>query len=212
MAKKILLLEDDRLLAETIQEMLEDDNYHVDLAITGGEAADLSYENSYDLYIFDINVPEIDGFKLLESLRNASDKTPTIFMSAMVDINSISKGFELGAEDYLKKPFFPEELLIRVRAKLLVEEELFTCGDFSYDEKHNEFKKAGVRLSLGEVQQALFEQFYHNVGRTIDKDILLECLTQPSSTALRVAINKLKQTTGLPIENVRGVGYVLEAC
>ncbi len=212
MAKKILLLEDDRLLAETIQEMLEDNNYHVDLALSGDEAAELSYENSYDLYIFDINVPEIDGFKLLESLRNASDKTPTIFMSAMVDINSISKGFELGAEDYLKKPFFPEELLIRVKAKLAVKEELFICGDFSYDEKNNEFKKAGVRLSLGEVQQALFDQFYHNIGRTIDKDILLECLTQPSSTALRVAINKLKQTTGLPIENVRGVGYVLEAC
>jgi len=212
MAKKILLLEDDKLLAETIQEMLEDSGYHVDLALTGDEAADLSYESSYDLYIFDINVPEIDGFELLESLRNASDKTPTIFMSAMVDINSITKGFELGAEDYLKKPFFPEELLIRVKAKLIVKEELFTCGDFTYDEKNNEFKKAGVRLSLGEVQQALFEQFYHNIGRTIDKDILLECLTQPSSTALRVAINKLKQTTGLPIENVRGVGYVLEAC
>jgi DNA-binding response OmpR family regulator len=212
MANKILLLEDDRLLAETIQEMLEDNGYQVDLAVTGAEAADLSYENAYALYIFDINVPEIDGFDLLESLRNASDKTPTIFMSAMVDINSISKGFELGAEDYLKKPFFPEELLIRVKAKLTVKKGIFTCGDFTYDEKNNEFTKAGSRLSLGEVQHALFDQFYHNIGRTIDKDILLECLTQPSSTALRVAINKLKQTTGLPIENVRGIGYVLEAC
>lgn len=212
MSSKILLMEDDILLGETLKEMLEDNAYQVDLATSGEEAVELCYENTYALYVFDINVPEIDGFELLESLRNASDKTPTIFMSAMVDINSISKGFELGAEDYLKKPFFPEELLIRVKAKLSVREELFTCGDFTYDEKNNEFKKAGVRLSLGEVQQKLFEEFYHNIGRTIDKDILLECLTQPSATALRVAINKLKQTTGLPIENVRGVGYVLETC
>lgn len=212
MSKKILLLEDDRLLAETIKEMLEENSYHVDLALTGGEAADFSYENNYDLYIFDINVPEIDGFELLEGLREASDKTATIFISAMVDIEHISKGFELGAQDYLKKPFYPEELLVRVNAKLSKSNTLFVCGDFTYNEQKNEFKKAEIRLSLGEVQQELFKQFYHNQGNVVDKAILLECLESPSSTALRVAINKLRQTTGLPIENVRGVGYVLEAC
>jgi len=212
MSKKILLLEDDRLLAETIKEMLEENSYHVDLALTGGEAADFSYENNYDLYIFDINVPEIDGFELLEGLREASDKTATIFISAMVDIEHISKGFELGAQDYLKKPFYPEELLVRVNAKLSKSNTLFVCGDFTYNEQKNEFKKAEIRLSLGEVQQELFKQFYHNQGNVVDKTILLECLESPSSTALRVAINKLRQTTGLPIENVRGVGYVLEAC
>jgi len=210
MSNKILLLEDDLPLAETLKELLEDNSYQVDLATTGDEAADLTYENSYDLYIFDINVPEIDGFELLEGLREASDKTPTIFISAMVDVGHISKGFELGAQDYLKKPFFPEELLIRVNAKLSKSDALFVCGDFTYNEQKNEFKKADIRLSLGEVQQELFKQFYHNQGDVIDKDILLECLESPSSTALRVAINKLKQTTGLPIENVRGVGYVLE--
>ena len=208
---KILFLEDDPVIADIVRDFLGE-SYEVQHCFDSETALQYAEDEDFALYIFDINVPEIDGFDLLESLRNASDKTPTIFMSAMVDINSISKGFELGAEDYLKKPFFPEELLIRVKAKLTVKEELFTCGDFTYDEKNNEFTKAGHRLSLGEVQQALFDQFYHNIGRTIDKDILLECLTQPSSTALRVAINKLKQTTGLPIENVRGVGYVLEAC
>lgn len=212
MMYKILLLEDDTLLALTLKEMLEDEGYSVDLALDGDEAAEYAYHNRYDLYIFDINVPEIDGFELLKALRDASDKTATLFMSAMVDIKSISKGFELGAQDYLKKPFYPEELLIRVKAKLSVPDELYVCGDFTYNEKKNEFKKAGERLSLGEVQQKLFREFYHNQDRVIDKELLLECLENPSSTALRVAINKLKQTTGLPIENVRGVGYVLEAC
>lgn len=212
MMYKILLLEDDTLLAQTLKEMLEDEGYDIDLALDGDEAAEYAYHNRYDLYIFDINVPEIDGFELLKALRDASDKTATLFMSAMADIKSISKGFELGAQDYLKKPFYPEELLIRVKAKLSVGDTLFVCGDFTYDEKKNEFKKAGERLSLGEVQQRLFREFYHNQDRVIDKELLLECLENPSSTALRVAISKLKQTTGLPIENVRGVGYVLEAC
>lgn len=210
MSKKILLLEDDRLLAETLHEMLEDNAYEVDLALTGDEAAELSYANSYDLYIFDINVPDIDGFELLDSLRNADDKTPTIFMSALVDIQNIAKGFELGAEDYLKKPFFPEELLIRVNAKLSSSSDIFTVGDFSFDEKNNTYTYKGKRLSLGSSQQTLFMSLYENRGKVVDKEILLECLEHPSSTALRVAINKLKQTTGLKIENLRGVGYVLE--
>lgn len=211
LSNKILLLEDDELLGETLKEMLEENGYEVDLATDGEEAAELCYENSYALYVFDINVPEIDGFKLLESLRNASDRTPTIFMSAMVDLHSISKGFTLGAEDYLKKPFFPEELLIRINAKLPQTDKLFTYEDFSYKEKSNEYKKGEKRLSLGEVQEKLFKLFYQNRGKIILKDELLECLEIPSSSALRVAINKLKQTTGLPIENIRGVGYVLEA-
>ena len=210
MAKKILLLEDDRLLAETLHEMLEENTYEVDLAVTGDEAADLSYENSYDLYIFDINVPDIDGFELLDSLRNANDQTPTIFISALVDIKNIAKGFELGAEDYLKKPFFPEELLIRVKAKLPLTSDLFISGDFSFDEQNNAYTYKGERLSLGNSQQALFKSLYENRGKVVDKEILLECLENPSSTALRVAINKLKQTTGLSVENLRGVGYVLE--
>jgi DNA-binding response OmpR family regulator len=71
----------------------------------------------YDLYLFDINVPDMNGFDLLEQLRNAEDLTPTIFISALSDIASITKGFALGADDYLKKPFYPEELLVRVEAK-----------------------------------------------------------------------------------------------
>jgi DNA-binding response OmpR family regulator len=106
MMQKILLLEDDYELAETLQELLEDHGYSVDLVHTGNAAIDLSYENSYDLYVFDINVPDISGIELLESLRNAEDTTPTIFISALVDLNTIAKGFEVGADDYIKKPFF----------------------------------------------------------------------------------------------------------
>ena len=210
MSKKILLLEDDKLLAETLQELLTDEGYNVTLVPDGGTAADTAYDNTFDLYIFDINVPEINGLELLESLRGADDKTPAIFISALVDMNSISKGFEVGADDYIKKPFFPEELLIRVNAKLAHQtSDTITYNDLSFDPTTKVLRKNGHPLPLGEVQEKLFELFITNVDAVLDKEILMEALEKPSPTALRVALTKLKQTTRLDIQNLRGIGYIL---
>lgn len=211
MAKNILLLEDDTLLAETLQELLQSEGYEVTLVLDGGAAADASYEHKFDLYIFDINVPEINGLELLESLRSADDKTPAIFISALVDLNSISKGFQVGADDYIKKPFFPEELLIRVNAKLAHQSASIVYGNLEYDPQTKVLRKEGRALALGEVQERLFDLFIHNIDKVLDKDILMENLEKPSPAALRVALTKLKQTTGLNIQNLRGVGYILES-
>lgn len=210
MKNNILLLEDDILLAQTLQELLEMEGYSVTLALRGDEAIDLSFDNKYDLYIFDINVPDITGIDLLKSLREADDKTPTIFISALVDIQSISKAFEVGAEDYIKKPFFPQELLIRVNAKLAHKSSKILYKDLEYDPKTKTLRKGSQLLSLGEVQEKLLNVFLTNRGQVIDKEILLDCLEKPSPTALRVAITKLKQTTGIDIKNLRGVGYTIE--
>jgi len=210
--QKILLLEDDRALGETLEELLREDGYDVDWVVDGAEAADKTFEQKYDLYIFDINVPEIDGFDLLESLRNAEDNTPTIFISALVDIKTIAKGFDLGAYDYIKKPFFPEELLIRVNAKLSKNLSIIKCGDIEFDPIRGILKKNGNIVPLGEVQLSLLRHFLKNIGQVIDKTVLMDCLEHPSSTALRVAINKLKEKTGLEFKNIRGVGYLLETC
>ncbi len=211
MAKNILLLEDDTLLAETLQELLQSEGYDVTLVMDGGAAADASYEGSFDLYIFDINVPEINGLELLESLRGADDKTPAIFISALVDLNSISRGFAVGADDYIKKPFFPEELLIRVNAKLAQESTSMNYADLEYDPQTKMLRKSGRAIAMGDVQERLFDLFMHNIDQVLDKEILLESLEKPSPTALRVALTKLKQTTGLNIKNLRGVGYILES-
>jgi DNA-binding response OmpR family regulator len=210
MNKNILLLEDDILLAQTLQELLEMEGYSVTLAFRGDEAIDLSYDNKYDLYIFDINVPDITGLDLLKSLREADDKTPTIFISALIDMQSISKAFEVGAEDYIKKPFFPEELLIRVNAKLASKNSKILYKNLEYDPAAKTLRIDSQLVSLGEVQEKLLNTLLTNRGQVIDKDILLDCLEHPSPTALRVAITKLKQTTGLDIKNLRGVGYTVE--
>lgn len=210
MKKRILLLEDDLLLGQTLVELLESERYSVTLARSGDEAAERSYESGFDLYIFDINVPDINGIELLKSLREADDKTPTIFISALVDLGSISKAFAVGAEDYIKKPFFPEELLIRVNAKLGEKNSTIKYNDLEYNPKTKTLKKDGQTIALGEVQEQLFGLFIRNISQVITQDMLLECLEKPSSSALRVALTKLKQTTGLNIKNLRSVGYIVE--
>jgi DNA-binding response OmpR family regulator len=210
MKKRILLLEDDLILGQTLVELLVSEGYSVTLARGGDEAVDAAYENRFDLYIFDINVPDINGLELLKSLRDADDKTPTVFISALVDLGSISKAFEVGAEDYIKKPFFPQELLIRVNAKLAQKNSTIKYNDLEYNPKTKTLKKGLQTIALGEVQEQLFSLFIKNIGKVITQDMLLECLEKPSSSALRVALTKLKQTTGLNIKNLRAVGYIVE--
>ena len=208
--KKILLLEDEYDLAETLKELLEENSLSVDMVHTGNDAVEASYENSYDLYIFDINVPDMTGLELLESLRDADDNTPAIFISALVDMKSISKAFEIGAEDYIKKPFFPQELLIRVEAKLLQSTKTINYKNVKYIPNSKTLYVDDKIVALGEVQESLCDLFMHNIGNVLDKNILMDALTHPSDSALRVAVNKLKQTTGLELKNIRGVGYILE--
>ena len=207
---RILLLEDDELLSLTIVELLELEGFEVEKANTGNEAIDLSYDEKFDLYIFDINVPDINGIELLSSLREASDDTPTIFISALIDLNSMTKAFEAGGYDYIKKPFFPEELLLRINTKLSLDNQNIKYNDLEYNQINKILKKEGQIISLGEVQSRLFEQFIQNIGKIVAKEILLDVMDKPSNTALRVAITKLKQTTGLDIKNIRGIGYTIE--
>lgn len=207
----LLVLEDDASLGKTIVEILKEENYHVDLATDGAEAAELTFANKYDMYIFDINVPEVDGLELLRQLRASGDETPAIYITALVDLNSITKGFEAGAEDYLKKPFYPEELLMRVNARLArALPDTITYMDITYHPQTKEIFKDQKIVSLGSVQSRIFDILMHNIGKVIQKDSLLDLLEHPSDTALRVAMSKLKQKLDIEITNVRGLGYILE--
>ena len=211
MNTKILLLEDDRILSQSIKELLESESFVVDLAEDGEEAVELTYSNKYDLYLLDINVPKIDGFELLESLRNASDNTPTIFISAMIDIKTMTKGFNLGADDYIKKPFDPEELILRISSKIKKETECIVYKDLVYNPMTRELKKDNHLLSLSVMLLDMFHILITSKNQVVDKMVLEECMQHPSAQALRVAVNKLKKITDLPIKNIRGVGYIFES-
>lgn len=190
--------------------MLLESGYEVDWVMDGDAACEASWQKRYDLYIFDINVPQINGFDLLEQLRNANDTTPAFFISAMTDISAMAKGFRIGADDYIKKPFYPQELLLRLEARFLKKQVLLSYGKISYNPKNDEIKKDGKFLSLGDVQLPLLKLFITNIGRILSKESLFDVMEHPSESALRVAINKLKSTTEWEIINIRGIGYRIE--
>ena len=209
--KKILLLEDDIDLSEIISEFIEEEGYEVTVVNSGYDAADETFNKGYDLYIFDINVPDMNGLELLESLRNVSDKTPTIIISALVDFKTIQKAFDVGADNYIKKPFFPEELLIYINLKLKDNKRnTLVYNDLVYDTRTKLLRKNGEIVHLGKVQLNIFDLLISNIGILIEKDELLNCLDKYSEFALRTAINKLKNNTGLDIKNVRGLGYIVD--
>jgi len=206
---KILLLEDDPVLAKTIKKFLEKNNYEVDWARDGEDASELVYENRYDLYLFDINLPRFNGDDLLLSLREADDKTPAILISALVDIDSITKGFQSGADDYIKKPFDPQELLVRIRSKTKELKKSITYKDYTIYLDEDKIFYKDEELYLSAVHKNIFLALVKNYPNPVVKDELMLYLESQTDLALRVNITKLKQKLSLDIQNVRGVGYKL---
>jgi DNA-binding response OmpR family regulator len=206
---KILLLEDDSILSETLVEILTHHGFKVTVVHSANQAIETTFENSYDLYLFDINLPDMSGIELLQILKEADDPTPTIFISANVDIETIAKGFEVGAEDYIKKPFMPEELLIRLNAKL-ANKIVIKQQNISYNIISDDIFVDGEKIYLSYAQFRLFDILFKNIGRVVNKDTLLEVSEYGSDNALRVAIKKLKTIFGIEIKNIRGLGYTIE--
>ena len=213
---RILLVEDDEILSETLLELLEFEGYEVSLATRGNDALELSSLGEFELFILDVNIPDFNGFELLQMLREASNLTPAIFLTSMNDIKSLSKGFELGAEDYVKKPFDFDELMVRIKAILRK----------SFDSQNDELKYANMlyKISTNELfnlqnelisvrpqERKLLQIFFKNLDKTVDKEDLLYELgsdAEASEGALRVYLSKLRKL-GLEIVSQKGIGYRL---
>jgi len=204
---KILLLEDDPNLAKTLVEYLTYNSYDVTWTKDGEEALDASYTYSYDLYLFDINVPLLNGVDLLQSLRDAEDFTPTIIISAQIDVGSVTQGFRAGADDYVKKPFDPDELLVRIQAKTAKLKEIIKCKNFELNVQTSEIKQEGKVVDLSFIQKNILIALIQNYPNPLTKDEILLLLDKPTDLALRVNISKLKKNVHITLENVRGVGY-----
>ena len=205
---KLLLLEDDHILSETLQLFLTKEGYDVDTALSIEQAEELTFHNNYDLYLLDINLPQGNGLDLLKSLRYAEDTTPTIFITALTDMHSMSEGFQLGAIDYIKKPFDPQELLIRIAAKFATDTIIYK--HLEYDPQSKIIRVNSVIIDLANVQCKIFEKLLCQSGSVVTKEELYKCLENVSDTALRVAITKIKQKLNIDIKNIRGKGYILE--
>ncbi len=207
---RILLLEDDEMLLQTVKSLLIDQNYSVTAVKNIDQALDETFKKSFDLYLFDINVPFGSGIDLLKDLRDGGDKTPTFFITALKDIKSISKGFDAGCDDYIKKPFDFDELLVRVEAILKKNNPFVRYRNIKCNQEEDRIYKDDKEVELGEVSKNIASLFLNNIGKIIHKEQLFDLMRKPSDVALRVQINKLKTELGLNIKNIRGLGYKLE--
>jgi DNA-binding response OmpR family regulator len=213
---KVLLLEDDLLFGESIMDVLEEEGFEVVLCRNGQEALDETYKNHFDLYLLDINVPLIDGLSLLKELRRANDTTPTIYLTSHQEIETLSKAFEIGADDYLKKPFNTDELLVRIQALIRRHKgkTRHCVGELCLDELHKCILQGGKEIPFSLKEYQLMALFIRNAGEIVTKEMIMDTLWNPSETisdgAVRVYINRLKQEIGSEsIVNIRGVGYRL---
>ena len=213
---KILLLEDDKILAETLKELLESENHNISISVNSQAALDLSYKNSFDIFLFDVNLTDFSGFELLKMLRENGCNTPAIFLTSLDDISSLSKGFEVGADDYVKKPFDFDELLIRIQAQLRkvykTYEDILKYKDLVYKiSTHELLDNNNNLITLTPQEKKLCAMLFQNIDNTLTKeDILYELDIEGESSegALRVYISKLRKV-GLEIQTLKGIGYRL---
>lgn len=215
---KILLLEDEVMLNESICEYLESKGHSVFACFDGLSAMDSIKNNSYDLLILDINVPNIDGLTLLENLHKEKLHVATIYISALVDIEDISRAYDLGCYDYLKKPFHLKELSLRVdRLKLSNDTprvHLRLSKNYSYDQEHNTLLFNQEAQTLTKKQSQIIDLLARNRSVVVDFEQFRIYVWDEQiidNATIRAEINRLKKFLKEDIIiNVRGMGYMIE--
>jgi DNA-binding response OmpR family regulator len=215
---KILLLEDEVMLNESIQEYLQDQGHHVESYFDGLLAYKSIKENAYDLLLLDINVPGMDGLSFLEKLHELKIHVPTIYISALVDIEDISRAYKLGCYDYLKKPFHLKELILRLDRIVLSNEtprvHLRLSKNYSYDQEHSSLLFNGLAQTLSKRQSQIIDILARNRGRVVDFEQFNNYVWDDvpvDNATIRAEINRLKKFLHEDvINNVRGMGYMID--
>lgn len=215
---KILLLEDEVMLNESICEYLEAQGHAIDTFFDGAKALEAIVSGSYDLLILDINVPTVDGLTLLEKIHAKKIHVPTIYISALVDIEDISRAYDLGCYDYLKKPFHLKELSLRLdRIKLANETprvHLRLSKNYSYDQEHSLLLFKQEAQTLTKRQSQIIDLLARNRGMVVDFEqfsIYVWDEQVVDNATIRAEVNRLKKFLQEDIIiNVRGMGYMIE--
>ncbi|MGB5917657.1 response regulator transcription factor [Arcobacter sp.] len=218
MKRKILLLEDDITLNETVVEYLEDNDFEVVSIYDGEEAYTKIYEEKFDLLIFDVNVPTLSGFELLENLRIDNINTPVIFMTSLNSMESFEKGFNLGCDDYIRKPFELKELLIRVESILKrgyfhsLDTKVNIIDDIFFDTSSNLLFKNNEEIKINNKETKLLKLFLQNQDQILSHDQIYEYVwdygEESSDFSLRTYIKNLRKIFGKErIISVKKLGY-----
>jgi len=221
---RVLLVEDDRGVSRFIKKGLKEEGYVVDVAFDGEEGLHLALSQSFDLIILDILLPEMNGYEVLKSIREKRIVIPVICLTAKDEKEDIIQGLELGADDYLVKPFSFAELLARIKAVLRrgikdVELSKLTVGNLSLDLINRTAHRNESNIELSSREFLLLEYLMRNTEQTLTRTMILENVWgydfDTSSNIIDVHINHLrtKIDKGFPqklIHTIKGVGYVLK--
>ncbi len=210
---RLLILEDDRLLNETLEDFLEEEGYNIKIALDPYSALELIYQNRFDLYLFDVNLPYESGFSLLQKLRDSGDMTPTIFLTSRDDKSSMIEGFNIGADDYMKKPIDLDELHLRIKALLRrqIRSNIIEFNSYTIDCNAKKLYFKGKLLSVTTKAIELLLLLIISKGEVVSieeiEDRLWHVNENASLGSIRVYITTLKKYFPTNIENIRGIGY-----
>lgn len=220
---KILVVEDEERLLESIREGLTHSGYVVDTAIDGEEGSFMAFTNDYDLIILDINLPKKDGFEILREIRERDREVNIIMLTALADVDDRVRGFDLGANDYVLKPFHFEELKARIRSLLrrqtTIKNAVIETSGISFDTTKRTFSIDGEILRLTAKEAGILEYLFFNLGRYVTTEELMEHVWNDEvdlfSNVVRVHMSalrkKLKARLGKNIiRNEIGKGYIID--
>lgn len=214
---KILLLEDDVMLNRAITQYLQSTGHEVRTARDGNNCLRILDEESFELLIFDINVPDYTGFEILEMLHGKNIIIPTIYISALVDIEDISRGFELGCYDYLKKPFHLKELSLRInkimQSQILPNKNKVLSKSYSFNPNNLTLLYNNETHSLPKRQIQIIQLLAKFKNSVVKYDTFREFVwnDEVDNATIRAEVNRVKKALNEDfITNVRGVGYMIE--
>lgn len=223
---KILIVEDEDKTGEFLQQGLNEAGFNTDLACNGVDGLHLALTqvDSYDLIILDVMLPGLDGWKVLETLRLSGQDMPVLFLTARDQLEDRVKGFELGADDYLVKPFAFSELLARIRSLLRrtrskSEATVLSIADLELDLLRRRVTRAGLRIDLTAKEFSLLELFMRRKGEVLSRSLIASQVWDMNfdsdTNVIEVAIRRLRSKVDEPfspklIHTLRGMGYVLE--
>lgn len=220
---KILIVEDEPKTASYLKRGLEENGFVVDVAENGEDGAHLIHAGSYDLIILDVMLPVYDGWSLLADLRRRGFSTPVLFLTARDSVNDRVKGLELGADDYLVKPFAFSELLARVRSVLrrggVLQSSVLTVADLEVDLLRHRATRSGKVLDLTPKEFLLLSFLMRRASTVVSRTLIAEHVWNinfdSDSNVVDVHIRRLRTKVDDPFEpklihTVRGMGYMLE--
>ena len=222
MADTVLIVDDDESVQTMLYKVIRSNGLNAEVASGGQEAVMLATRHSYDLILLDVNMPEMDGFQVVQQLRSRDIRTPIIIVSGRQEDYDTLYGLDIGADDYVTKPFNPIVLGAKVKALIRRSkgtgetESVITAGPFRYNTSTLRFYKDGQEIVLSSKENAIMKLFLDNVNRIFSKDMIYELVWGHAiidENAIMVYINRLRQKIeddpARPkyIQTVRGLGY-----